>query len=160
MCRPVRQTYGSTELVDDAGIADDDRAIRHCRTPVQIVDDHLTGGKKVSSQAFKAKPGEGCSVDLECLLLKAGLHATARCGVMPDTYAMIAVCAGSVREVGGLVAYTPKPADHQPANDFHGDLLNVSKRSKALMQKAETLLLQDQPFPAIDEPVHAFDLNA
>lgn len=126
---------------------------------MQIVDDHLTGGKKVSSQAFKAKAGEGCSVDLECLLMKAGLHATSRCGVMPDTYAMIAVRAGSVRDVGGLVAYTPKPADHLPANDFHGDLLGVSKRSKILMQQSETLLIQDTPYPPIAEPDHALNLE-
>jgi hypothetical protein len=154
VCRPQRQAYGSANLVDDQEIEDKDRVIRHCRTPVQIVDDALTGGKKISSQAFKARAGEGCSVDLECLLTHVGLNALSRCGVMPDTYAMVALKAGEARAIGAGIAYTPKPQDALPANDFHGDIFNIGKKSKALMQGAEILVVQGEPFPRIDEPAH------
>jgi hypothetical protein len=154
VCRPQRQAYGSAALVDDREIDDEDRVIRHCRTPVQIVDDALTGGKKISSQAFKARPGEGCSVDLECLLAHVGLSSLARCGVMPDTYAMVALKAGEARAIGAGLAYTPKPEDDLPANDFHGDVFDIGKKSKALMQGAEILVVQSEPFPRIAEPEH------
>lgn len=154
MCRPQRQAYGSADLVDDPEINDESRVIRHCRTPVQIVDDALTGGKKISSQAFKAKVGEGCSVDLECLLARAGLDALARCGVMPNTYAVVALKAGQARAIGAGLAYTPKPEDDLPANDFHGDIFGVGKKFKTLMPSAEVLVIQSEPFPKIAEPPH------
>jgi hypothetical protein len=153
VCDPIIQPYGSAELVDDRGIGDDDRVIRHCRTPVQIVPDELTGGKRISSQAFKPKPGESTSVDLECLLHKAGLDSLHRCGEMPNTYAMIALQAGVLRDKKAGVAHTPKELDDTPANPFHGDIIGLSKKdSRDLVEACSVLVLSDVPFAPPSRP--------
>lgn len=152
MCTPVAQQYGADDLVDDLGISDGDRVIRHCRTPVQIVSDELTGGKRVSSQAFKPKAGESTSVDLECLLLKAGLNGLQRCGEMPNTHAMLALPTGAVRAKGKGVAHTPKPQDETSANPYHGDIIGLTRKdSRALVDASEILAISDEPFPPLAE---------
>lgn len=149
MCTPAAQPYGSDDLIDDEGIGDDDRVVRHCRTPVQIVDDRLTGGKRISSQAFKPKPGETCSVDLECLLIQAGHDALYRAGEMPNTHAMIAIEAGLLRAQGKGVAHTPKPAGETPVNPFHGDILGLGKKGgRELVDVSVVLAISEVPFEA------------
>lgn len=146
MCLPRAQLYGSLELEDDLGIDSADRLLRHCRTPVQIVPDERLG-MRVSSQAFVAKANETCSIDLECLMIAAGVETLSRCGVMPNTYAMVAVKAKAVRDLGGGVAHTPKPEDSTPANDFHGDIVSMTRgMSRKLIDAAEILALQAHPF--------------
>lgn len=146
MCNPIVQQYGSLELTDDPGIEDDDRVIRHCRTPVQIVPDDLTGGMRISSQAFKPKPGESTSVDLECLLHQAGFNALHRCGQMPDTYAMIALQVGVLRSKDRGVAHTPKEQDETGPNPFHGDIIGLTKKdSRGLVAASEVLIIRDVP---------------
>lgn len=149
MCAPTAQDYHSAERFDDHDISGNDRLLRHCRTPVQVVPCPVNG-RRVSSQAFK--PGRGevhTSVDLECLLLRDGLPSDARYGLMPNTYALIAVTADHAREIAGGVAWTPKPhGDGEgaagSANPYHGEILAPLKdaqcrklASAAAMVKSE-----------------------
>ena len=133
MCTPTAQDYYSPHRVDDPGIGATDRLLRHCRVPVQIVPRKANGttvGLKISDQAFKAKKGEpGISVDHECLLVAAGKTWHDRYGLMPNTYAMIAVTAGEARAHSPGVAWTPKPADPDLTgaasleNPYHGEII-------------------------------------
>jgi len=64
---------------------------------------------------------------------------------------MIAVRTGAVRDLGGGVAHTPKPEDATPANDFHGDIIGLTRNvSRKLMDAAEVLAIQSHPFEAPD----------
>lgn len=144
MCEPTAQNYDAHDRYDDPTISDSDRLLRHCRTPVQIVPCAING-LRVSSQAFKSARGEQhTSVDLECLLHQAGLPSTARFGLMPRTYALIAVTASDARSVANGVAWTPKPADGNAEgaaaapNPYHGEIIGPTKdkQSRALAANA------------------------
>lgn len=133
MCTPTAQCYHSQQRADDAGIGASDRLLRHCRAPAQIVPLKQSGetvGLKISDQAFKAKKGEpGLSVDLECLLLADGKTWHHRYGLMPNTYAMVAVTAEQARAHSAGVAWTPKPEEPELEgfaaleNRYHGEII-------------------------------------
>lgn len=68
---------------------------------------------------------------------------------MPNTYAMIAIAAGKLREKSGVVAHTPKGEDDTPANPFHGDIFGWTKNDgRNLVADSVILALSDTPFPA------------
>ncbi|QCB43006.1 hypothetical protein E5673_12905 [Sphingomonas sp. PAMC26645] len=146
MCTPVRQDYLSDERFDDNEIGNDDRLLRHCRTPIQIVKCPING-YRLSSQAFRPGKGEThVSVDLECLLLKDGLEADARYGAMPNTFALAAVTAGAAREHAQGAAWTPKPemvglpGAAGDENIYHGEIIGpMTKRN--YQDLAETIVL-------------------
>jgi len=129
MCDPTPQDYFSNHRTDDLGIGPQDRLLRHCTTPVQVVPCPLNG-RKISDQAFKPKKSDvGVSVDLECLLAKDGHTWEDRFGVMPNAVGMIAVTVASARTHSAGVAYTPKPAQAeldgylQKPNPYHGEII-------------------------------------
>lgn len=141
MCEPTAQAYDGTVRTDDSGIDNNDRLLRHCRVPVQIVPlkrDGVVIGRKISDQAFKAKKGEvGISIDIECLVLRAGKTWQDRYGLMPNTCAMIAVRAFEARKHGRGVAWTPKPAEAHLVgysaleNPYHGEIILPLKSNSA-----------------------------
>jgi hypothetical protein len=133
MCAPTAQAYHGGDRIDDPGISGDDRLLRHCRTPVQIVPCPVNG-KRVSSQAFKPGRGEShTSVDLECLLHQAGQPSDLRYGLMPNTFALIAITANDARAIASGAAWTPKPAEENgigataAANPYHGEVVGPLK---------------------------------
>ncbi|MBY0394838.1 MAG: hypothetical protein K2Q27_16420 [Novosphingobium sp.] len=147
MLAVVAQDYHGTNRTDDPAIVDDSRLLRHCRTPVQIVRCEINGFK-VSDQAFKLKSGDvGASVDLECLLLQDGLPPDHRFGVMPNTYALIAISAKSAREFASGAAWTPKPLEPdligaaREANPWHGEIIGpiTNSASRSLASSATTI---------------------
>jgi hypothetical protein len=158
MCSPHRQDYRSTARVDDKGIGDADRLLRHCRHPYQIVP-CPTNGWRLSSQAFCNKPNEvGVSVDLECLVIQAGYTWQSRYQLMPGAIALIALSAGGARQHSAGVAWTPKPeqAEYEDsfarsANEFHGEIIApVSRKSsRTLAEMAEILKLEPIASPAM-----------
>ena len=137
MCNPTAQDYFSSERRDDPGIRDSDRLLRHLCVPVQIRQVEQTGALRISDQAFTHRKSDcGVSVDLECLLHHAGLTEEQRRGVMPNSFAMIAVTASNARNFSEGVAWTPKP--HEPNlsgysaqdNEFHGEIITPISRSE------------------------------
>ena len=138
MCDPVAQDYHGDARFDDLRIADQDRMLRHCRTPVQIVPCAING-KKVSDRAFCIKKGEvGASTDIECLLAKDGFPPEHRYGLMPNTFALIAVNAADARDLAGGVAWTPKPEERhlegdaaRAPNPWHGEIVGPITNSSS-----------------------------
>jgi len=130
MCNIECQDYFGDDRHNDPAIEDGDRLIRHCRTPVQVVPCAING-HKISDQAFKPGKGDaGLSIDLERLLLNQGLTAMDRFGVMPNTFAMLAVTAADARQHASGVCWTPKPAQPELApnlvaapNVYHGEIV-------------------------------------
>ena len=128
MCNPTEQDFNSFERVDDTNIGDGDRLLRHLCIPVQIIDKN--GKLKISDQAFKhRKKDPGTSVDLECLLELDGLSERDRRGIMPNSYALVALSAGQARAHSQGVAWTPKPEEPELAefaaksNKYHGEII-------------------------------------
>lgn len=145
MCDPTSQDYFSHARSDDLGIQDQHNLIRHCKTPYQVVPCPING-LKVSSQAFTTrKEDPGVSVDIECLLHKAGLPSDARFGVMPGTVAMISVTAKDARDAAEGVAWTPKPETTDPdgsvnwPNPYHGEIIVAGLGSSARKRTSRAL---------------------
>lgn len=137
MAGPTAQPYFAATRFDDLAITGQTRLIRHCRTPVQIVP-CPKAGRKISSQAFKTKRGElGASVDLEESLLAAGKTAATQFGLMPNTFALIAITADNARKNSAGLAWTPKPAEPEKAgyaalpNPHHAEILTPISNSQA-----------------------------
>jgi len=143
MCNPVKQDYFAETRFDDLLIVGSERLLRYCRTPIQIVP-CPKNGKRLSSQAFVPAKGEKhTSIDLECLMLKTGLSEDGRFGVMPNTFALIAITTDTARAEASGVAWTPKPQTEGigatgSANPFHGEVLGTAdkKATRALAQAA------------------------
>ncbi|QUT05190.1 hypothetical protein KFK14_19665 [Sphingobium phenoxybenzoativorans] len=145
MCDPTSQDYFSHVRSDDLGIQDEHNLIRHCKTPYQVVPCPING-LKVSSQAFTTrKEDPGVSIDIECLLHKAGLPSDARFGEMPGTVAMVAVAAKVARSAALGAAWTPKPevpelSDAQgAANPYHGEVIVLGLGSSARKRASRAL---------------------
>lgn len=108
MCNPTSQDYHSDARFDDAGISNDHRLLRHLRLPVQVQE--INGTYRISAQAFTfRKQDVGASVDLECLLLNAGMTERDRRGKMPNAYGLLAINAGVARDFGQGVAWIRNP---------------------------------------------------
>lgn len=128
MCNPTEQDFHSNDRFDDPGIVDGDRLLRHLCIPVQIIEKN--GILRISDQAFKHKKRDpGTSVDLECLLIQDGLSELNRRGLMPRSCALIAVSAGSARQLSNGIAWTPKPEEPElgdfasKPNKYHGEII-------------------------------------
>ena len=150
MCAPAEQNYAAEERIDDQGIGDEDRLLRYCRTPIQVVPCPING-QRLSSQAFRpGKVEKNVSVDLECLMHQDGLPTDARYGAMPNTFALAAISARNAREHANGVAWTPKP-EHpgavgaaESANKYHGEVIGpLSKRSYQNLAEQVSLIRDD-----------------
>lgn len=156
MCNPVAQEYGSLSLCDDPAIGSMDRVIRYCRTPAQIVPDGK-GGMRLSDRAFAHKPQHGgTSVDLECLMLRDGVDPLRNVGLLPNTFAVVALSAGDIRSVAQGVAYTPKHRDDSAVgyarepNAYHADIIGpiTSSISKKLLKHCSIVIpIRDDLLP-------------
>jgi hypothetical protein len=152
MCSPKQQNYHSSVRVDDKGIGDDDRLLRQCRTPFQIVP-CPTNGWRLSSQAFVSRPSEvGVSIDLECLIIKSGKTWHSRYKMMPDALALAAFSAGNARQHSAGVAWTPKPEEPEheqnfarSANEFHGEIIAPIDRKNSRSIAEVCVILQSEP---------------
>ena len=134
MCAPTAQEYFSAVREDDTGIGTQDRLLRNCRLPVQVVPCEVNG-YVISGQVFVRKKDEaGTSIDLECLLLNEGKTWQDRFGAQPGTLAVVAVTAGDARKHSDGVAWTPKPEEPHlapaaaaDANPYHGEIIGISR---------------------------------
>lgn len=148
MAAPTAQDYFAPTRSDDKAIAGGSRLIRHCRAPAQIVP-CPRAGQKISSQAYKAKRGDlGASVDLEDSLIASGKTAIGQFGVMPNTYALLAITADVARQHSAGLAWTPKPAEPEKEgyaalpNPHHGEILTpiTGAQARALTNHSEVLI--------------------
>ena len=146
MCDPVEQDFHSRDRVDDPKIGSSDMLLRHLCMPAQIAE--TNDGLRISSQAFRPKKGEpGTSIDHECLLIKNGMTAADRAGLMPNSYGMVGILAHTAREHSGGVAWTPKPEEPKlgsfasKPNPFHGEIITpISKANfRSMAAKADLL---------------------
>lgn len=106
---PPRDEAGNVVVHDHAGIAASDGVIRRI-SDRQIVVDKITGGRRLSSAAFKASHGKGSgmSVDLLREIEHTGLDARTYV-TTPRWIGSVKFDAGALRAEGFSVGYDPLP---------------------------------------------------
>jgi hypothetical protein len=102
---------------DHDGIAATDGVIRRI-SDQQLVDDPKSGGRRISSMAFKASTGlhGGMSVDLQQSIQAAGLNAR-NYVTTPKWMGSLRFEAGGLRAEGLMVGFDPLPDNHH-----HGEV--------------------------------------
>ena len=128
---PPRDENGAVEPHDHPGILDADGVIR--RVQQQWVVKDKDGNRRLSSMALKASSGEngGMSVDLEALIVRAGLDPKLYV-TNPRWTGSIRFTAGDLRAHGFKVGFDPleeKPPS-QPANPYHGEVWGAFSKEK------------------------------
>lgn len=114
---PPRDEQGDVVPHDNDGIAVSDGVIRRI-SDQQLVDDPKTGGRRISSIAYKASSGQngGMSVDLQKLIEAAGYDPLAYV-TSPRWMGSVRFEAGALRDEGFMIGSDPLP--HNP---YHGEV--------------------------------------
>ncbi len=112
-----RDANGEVIPHDHEDISSEDGVIRRISEQL-VIHDPKVGGLRISSAAFRASsgPNGGMSVDLEKLILEAGLDPRAYVN-NPRWIGSVRFLAGSLRAEGFRVGYDPLPD-----NRFHGEV--------------------------------------
>lgn len=115
---PPRDVRGEVIPHDHEGILPDDGIIRRI-SEQQLIRDDKTGGRRISSMAFKPSsgPNGGLSVDLQRQVEEAGLDAR-KFVTTPRWTGSIRFKAGELRAEGFQVGYEPL----EPDNPYHGEV--------------------------------------
>ena len=132
--QPPRDIQGKVEPHDNDGIQAEDGIIRRV-SDRQVVIDDKTGGRRLSSMAFKASSGAraGMSVDLQKQIEEAG-HDARIYVTSPRWVGSLRFEAGALRGEGFKVGFNPLPE-----NPHHGEVWGTfskptQKRLRALCQ--------------------------
>lgn len=133
---PPLDESGQTLPHDHHGILAGDGVIRRVSIHHLVTDEKYPGKKRISgSMAFRPSTGEngGMSVDLESLIVEAGVDARAFVA-SPEWVGAVRFTAGAVRAEGFMVGYDP-----MPNNPYHGQVWGrfskqVQKRLAALAE--------------------------
>ena len=122
---PLRDAEGKVTPHDHAGIQADDGIIRRV-SDQQVVIDEKTGGRRLSSMAFKASTGAntGMSVDLQQQIEEAGLNARIFV-TTPRWVGSLRFKARELRGEGFLIGFDPLPE-----NPYHGEVWGTFSKSK------------------------------
>ena len=122
---PPRDADGNVEPHDHNGIQAGDGVIRRV-SDQQVVTDPKTGGRRLSSMAFKPStdPNAGMSVDLENEIEKAGLD-TRTYVTTPRWVGSVRFEAGALRGEGFMVGFDPLPE-----NPYHGEVWGTFSKAK------------------------------
>jgi hypothetical protein len=104
------------EPYDEKAIAPDDLIIRRIDPFQHIVTDENRKCRRISSKAFSPSTNGGMSVDIEKLILAAGLDPR-QYVTTPKYIGSVAFSAGSARAAKLFVGYDPLPE-----NPFHGEV--------------------------------------
>ena len=134
---PPRNESGLVEPHDHPQIGNEDGVIR--RIPELWVVPGSSGGRRLSSMAFKPSSGEnaGMSVDLEALIVRDQVDPRAYV-TTPRWVGSIVFTAGKLRDEGFMVGYDPIEAEppDQIANPYHGEVWgNFSKGKQRQLSK-------------------------
>lgn len=122
---PPRDDEGNVIPHDHPGIGPDDGIIRRV-SEHHVVTDEKTGGKRLSSMAFKPSTGEnaGMSVDLQAQIEEAGFDARAYV-TTPRWVGSVRFRAGDLRSENFQVGYDPVPD-----NPHHGEVWGTFSRAQ------------------------------
>lgn len=123
--QPLRDSQGNVEPHDHVGIQANDGIIRRV-SDQQVVTDEKSGGRRLSSMAFKAStgPNAGMSVDLQMQIEEAGLDARTYV-TTPRWVGSLRFEAGALRSEGFMVGFDPLPE-----NPHHGEVWGTFSKSK------------------------------
>lgn len=115
--QPPRDADGNVEPHDHDGVQAGDGVIRRV-SDLLVVTDPKTGGRRLSSMAFRASTGPkgGMSVDLEKEIEEAGLEPRAYV-TAPRWVGSVRFEAGALRGEGFMVGFDPLPE-----NPYHGEV--------------------------------------
>ena len=122
---PPRDAAGSVTPHNHEGIKANDGIIRRV-SDQQIVTDAKSGGRRLSSMAFKASTGAnaGMSVDLQKQIEDAGLDARTYV-TTPRWTGSLRFEAGPLRAEGFMVGFDPLPD-----NPHHGEVWGAFSKAK------------------------------
>ena len=133
LSEPPRDGNGQVKPHDHSGVGDTDRAIRRISAEHIVTDEKAATGKRISRMAFQTSTegNRGMSVDLEALILEAGLDAR-RFVTTPKYTGSVSLPVGTLRAETLMVGYDPLPN-----NPYHGEVWgNLTKGCQGRLLKA------------------------
>lgn len=131
LSQPPLDELGNVVPHNHPEIADEDGIIRRISSLFVVPDPKAEGGLKISTAAFSpssAEYGAGLSVDLERLILEAGIEPRVHV-TTPRWFASVWLNAAHFRSLGLMVGYSPieGSADEEP-NPYHGEVWGIKTR--------------------------------
>ena len=111
---------------DDETIEADDQIVRRISPDHHIVWDENRGCNRISSKAFSpsSSPNGGMSVDIEKLIIEAGLNPY-EFVTNPEFTGSVVFLAGAIRQIGLIVGSNPLQE-----NPYHGEVWNCNTPKK------------------------------
>ena len=132
MFNPPKDASGEVIPHDEPNLAGSSGFIRFINPDFHVVPDDNTGGKRISSAAFKATNGDpsyGMSGDLEQSVIAGGLDAV---DVVPTGFGAVRLLVSDIRGLGHAVGSDPILPGNQfglPPDPHHGQAWGVKTKT-------------------------------